>query len=77
MALITESSDPNLWNALKALREKEGGTAWVVTQNRKHYRAVQTVDGNLAFVEKDKMGLVDSRSFTDSKPTTYSKLDPD
>jgi len=40
-----------------------------------HYKFVETVAGTPAFVEFTNQELFDSRSLTDSRPATYSKLD--
>lgn len=71
--MITQSSDPALWNILYAL--------WVtnkpshVTLGASLYSAHTRVDGTIGFTLVNNMDYIDSRSLTDSKKASYKNLD--
>lgn len=75
MALITQVSDPALWEVLH--------TEWIDVGypgffqcGTKYYQHHQTTDGQDAFTQLDLVrDLVDSRSYKRSKPASYKKLD--
>ena len=78
MALITQTSDPVLWGTLKTAFdefEASGRTCSNVQTSGTLYQVMQETTGEVAFLKKDNMALIDSRSFTNSRPASYKKLD--
>lgn len=72
--LITESSDPTLWYALKASYASEGNPGNVCRGGR-IYKVHTLMTEEVAFQEIENLDYIDSRSLTKSKKATYKKLD--
>jgi hypothetical protein len=78
MALITQASDPVLWGTLKAICDEDEASGRLCSNIQKAntlYVVMQNSVGEVAFLKKDNMALIDSRSFTNSRPASYKKLD--
>jgi hypothetical protein len=65
--MITQTSDPILWDQLNELWT---GAGWVIHSGGT-YRVFTLSDGSTGFLEKTTKELVDSRSLIGSKPSSY------
>jgi hypothetical protein len=74
MTLVTQSSDPTLHAKLSSSWNTQRNPGWVL-DGHKHYRVLYNNAGELAFELIDNRALYDSRSITNSKRATYTKLD--
>ena len=74
MTIVTDTSNPTLWNKLNEWWIAAGRPGWVMDAGT-HYKVVQATDQDVEFHEHTSQELFDSRSITGSKPTSYSKLD--
>jgi len=59
---ISQESDPEVWNSLRAKWIKEKQPGWVVTQTTT-YQVIQKVDGSLVFKPFTGEQLYDTTSF--------------
>lgn len=71
--MITQDSDPELWNDLYASYLSEGKPR-DVTKRRHLYRSHKLIDGSIGFTLVETLDYLDSRSLKPSKPASYNKL---
>lgn len=74
MATITETSDPQLWTTLKSIYDQDEDQHYI-QRSGTLYHVVQLTDGSIAFASHNNLDLIDSRSFVNSRPAKYNKLD--
>lgn len=74
MATITQTSDPELWAKLCGMYYDTACPGYVVI-TPVIYRVQHSSVGNLEFVVEVNQDLLDSRSLSNSKATSYKKLD--
>lgn len=60
--IVTQTSNPTLWNSLYGLWLQEKRPGWVVT-GRKTYTVIQNTDGEYEFHESTTQSLYESTSF--------------
>lgn len=63
MALITETSDPELHASLKAQWESEDRPGWIVVGGHAHYQVFKISDNEVKFKSKEWEELHESTSF--------------
>ena len=71
--LITEESDPVLWAGLISSLVSEGYPGHV-TRGGKLYKVLTQTTEEIAFEEVVTLDYLDSRSLSNSKKTSYNKL---
>lgn len=74
MTLVTSTSDPTLHAKLSTAWNDLRKPGWVMDRYD-HYRVVFLTSGEVAFSLDTNRSLYDSRSVTNGKPATYTKLD--
>lgn len=74
MALITEVGEPVLWAVLNSLYQANTKTTWIQRGNS-CYTVHMLTTGDIAFNERENQDLFDSRSLSNSRPASYTKLD--
>lgn len=73
-ALITETSDPSLWESLRDAFLYEAKSPSHVCVGKALYKVVWMADGSMAFSLIETLNYLDSRSLKKSKKASYSKL---